>query len=115
MRIDAEQQFAAACVVFAVMLCKFAMLMLDPHVRLFMGDSATYLFSAVTHSTPPDRSFTYPTLIDQTAGRSGSLVSLLLMQTVFGAVAALVLYLILRLGFGVRLWLAAIAACALSL
>jgi hypothetical protein len=113
--IDAEQQFVAACVVFVVVLCKFAVLMLDPHVRLFMGDSATYLFSAITHATPPDRSFTYPTLIDQTAGRSGSLMSLLLMQTVFGAVTALVLYLVLRLAFGVRLWLAALAACALAL
>ena len=113
--IDAEQQFVAACVVFAVLFCKLAVLMLDPHVRLFMGDSATYLFSAITHATPPDRSFTYPTLIDQTAGRSGSLVSLLLMQTVFGAVTALTLYLVLRLAFGVGLWLALLAACALAL
>jgi hypothetical protein len=113
--IDAEQQFVAACVVFAVVLCKFAVLMLDPHVRLFMGDSATYLYNAVVHTTPPDRSFTYPTLIDQSAGRSGSLVSLLLMQTTFGVVTALTLYFVLRSAFGVRLWLAAVAACALAL
>jgi hypothetical protein len=113
--IDAEQQFVAACVVFMVVLCKFAVLMLDPHVRLFMGDSATYLFSAVVHTTPPDRSFIYPTLIDQSAGRSGSLMSLLLMQTVFGAITALTLYFVLRSAFGVRLWLAALAACVLAL
>jgi hypothetical protein len=113
--IDAEQQFVAACVVFAVVLCKFAALMLDPHVRLFMGDSATYLFSAISHATPPDRSFTYPTLIDQSAGRSGSLMSLLLMQTVFGVITALTLYFVLRSAFGVRVWLAALAACVLAL
>jgi hypothetical protein len=110
-----EQQFVAACVLFAVMLCKFALLTLDPHIRLFMGDSATYLFSAISHATPPDRSFTYPTLIDQTAGRSGSLVSLLLMQTVLGAATALTLYHILRSAFGVRVWIAGLAACALAL
>jgi hypothetical protein len=113
--IDAEQQFVAACVVFAVVLCKFAVLMLDPHVRLFMGDSATYLFNAVVHTTPPDRSFIYPTLIDQSAGRSGSLMSLLLMQTVFGVITTLTLYFVLRSAFGVRLWLAALASCVLAL
>jgi hypothetical protein len=113
--IDAEQQFLAACVVLVVVLCKLAVLMLDPHVRLFMGDSATYLFNAVVHTTPPDRSFTYPTLIDQSAGRSGSLVSLLLMQTIFGVVTALTLYFLLRSAFGVRVWVAALAACALAL
>ena len=97
------------------MLCKFVVLMLDPHVRLFMGDSSTYLFSAMVHTTPPDRSFIYPTLIDQSAGRSGSLVSLLLMQTTFGVVTALTLYFVLHSAFGVRAWLAALAACALAL
>ena len=100
--LDAEQQFAAACVVFAVMLCKFVVLMLDPHVRLFMGDSSTYLFSAMVHTTPPDRSFIYPTLIDQSAGFSGLLVSLLLMQTTFGVVTALTLYFVLHSAFGIR-------------
>ena len=36
----------------------------------------------------------------------GLLVSLLLMQTIFGVVTALTLYFVLRSAFGVRLWLA---------
>ncbi|GAA0721737.1 hypothetical protein [Dokdonella soli] len=105
---------AAAGALAAVVFAKFLLLLLDPQIRLFMGDSATYLFSAVSHATPPDRSFTYPMLIGETAGRSGSLVSLLLAQTVFGIAAALCLHFTLRTAFGVRGWLAALAAAALA-
>ncbi len=108
-------QLAAVGVLLLLAACKLVLLLLDPHVRLFMGDSATYLFAAITHATPSDRSFTYPILIDQTAGRSGSLISLLLLQTCIGIAAAATLFSILRRGCGVRGWLALLAAVLLAL
>ncbi|HZP67078.1 MAG TPA: hypothetical protein VFB32_12290 [Rudaea sp.] len=113
--VELREQLAAACVLLVLVVAKLALLLWDPQVRLFMGDSATFLFSAISHATPPDRSFTYPMLVDQSAGRSGSLISLLLMQSAFGIVAAAALYAMLRSAFGVRRWLAAFAAVVLAL
>jgi hypothetical protein len=92
----------AVALVLLLLTVKLALLLLDPHVRLFMGDSASYLVSALSHATPPDRSFTYPILIDQTAGRSGSLISLLLAQTCLGVATAATLFAILHHLCGVR-------------
>jgi len=38
-------------------------LLLDPAVRYFLGDSATYIHAALVATPPPDRSYTYPLLI----------------------------------------------------
>lgn len=102
-------------VFIAALAIKLVLLMLDPHVRLFMGDSATYLGSAVKHTTPPDRSFTYPILIRLTAGVTGSITTLLILQTLAGVAAAVMLCHILRSAFRVRRWLAASAAIVLAL
>lgn len=51
--------------------------------------------------TSPSRSFTYPALIALTAVPSGSLISLVLLQSVFGAITATLLFALLRDVFSV--------------
>ena len=51
---------------FVISVCaalKWALILIDGRVRLFMGDSATYLGSAVSLHVPTDRSYTYPLFI----------------------------------------------------
>lgn len=105
----------AIATVVAIALLKCALLLLDPQVRLFTGDSGTYLFSAVTHGLPTDRSFTYPLLIRMVTSASNSLVPLLLLQTGFGIATATGVVLILRVGLGVRPWLAVSAGLLVAI
>ncbi len=98
-----------------LVVIKLFVLLIDPNVRLFLGDSASYLYSAINNSTPPDRSFTYPLMIFMTAVRSESLFSLLLLQTGFGVATCTLLFLILYLGLEVRAWIAVAAALLLCI
>lgn len=98
-----------------ILCLKGLLLILDPTMRLFMGDSATYFVSAVEHTTPPDRSFTYPMLIRLTAVVTGSITTLLLMQSLFGALTAAIVAGLLRFGWGVRPSIALIAAIVVTL
>lgn len=100
---------------FGIVLIKLCLLMLDPQVRLFMGDSGTYLFSAITRGVPSDRSFTYPLLIRMITSRSDSLFSLLLLQTGFGAAVAAGVLGILHFGLRARLGVSAAAALLVTI
>ena len=42
----------------ACLIAKVSVLLFDDRVRLFLGDSATYLWSAVALNVPPDSSVT---------------------------------------------------------
>ena len=77
---------------------KCALLLLDPNLRIFMGDSGSYLHSALTEWNPPDRSFTYPGLVYVSAVFAQSAFSLVLLQSLFGACTALLLFWMLRSG-----------------
>ncbi|HEX3896739.1 MAG TPA: glycosyltransferase family 39 protein [Rudaea sp.] len=101
---------AAAC-----LIAKLGILVLDDRMRLFMGDSATYLWSAVSLQAPLDRSFTYPLLIRLTAGASGSITMLLWVQSLCGVATSLMVYRLLRRSFAVRPWIAAAAALLIAL
>ncbi|QBB70548.1 hypothetical protein ELE36_09325 [Pseudolysobacter antarcticus] len=98
-----------------LVMIKLIVLLIDPNVHLFLGDSASYLYSAVNNNTPPDRSFTYPLMIFVTAVRSESLFSLLLLQTGFGVATCTLLFLILYLGLEVRAWIAMAAGLLLCI
>lgn len=111
----ATQRLALVCVVFGIVLVKLALLIVDPEIRLFTGDSGTYLAGAITHGLPPDRSFTYPMLIRVITARSDSLFSLLLLQTALGVAVATGVLCIARFGLGVRIWLAALAALLVAI
>ncbi|HEX6832356.1 MAG TPA: hypothetical protein VF132_02380 [Rudaea sp.] len=102
-------------VVLACAAVKTALVLIDPTMRLFLGDSATYLWSAVHLDPPPDRSFTYPLLIRLTAGVTGSLPTLLWVQTAIGVATAALVCRILRDHFGVRRAIAAGAALLVAI
>jgi hypothetical protein len=109
-------QRAFACAVLAACLvAKLGVLLLDDRVRVFMGDSATYLWSAVALQIPSDRSFTYPLLIRFTAGASGSIMTLLWVQSLCGVATSLMVYGILRHAFAVLPRSAAVAALLVAL
>ena len=93
---------------------KAILLIFDSHVRFFMGDSATYLARAIHVGVPSDRSFTYPLLIHFTAGLTGSLSTLLIVQALLGVGTAIVVCIIVRDVFHVRRRLAAMAALAIA-
>jgi hypothetical protein len=104
-----------ARVALAVLLAKLAVLAIDPNLRVFMGDSASYLHAALISAPPPDRSFTYPWLIRASALAAGSGVSLLVVQALIGAWTALVVAAILLEHFGASWRAAAVAALVIAL
>ncbi|MEP6636587.1 MAG: hypothetical protein ABJB97_07660, partial [Acidobacteriota bacterium] len=71
---------------------------LDPLPKLFMGDSGSYLWTALSGWIPPDRSFVYGFIIRWSSITTHSLTSLLVLQTLLGTVTALLLtFLCLRI------------------
>lgn len=68
---------------------KLALMLADPTQRFFLGDSESYLHSALTGWIPPDRSFLYGLFIRATAIAAGSLTGLLLAQSLCGVATAL--------------------------
>src|SRR5690348_5101557 len=100
-----------AAVLFAVVAAvKLALLAFDPTVRLFFGDSASYIHSALTGWVPPDRSYIYGRLFLATALIAHSMFALALVQCLFGAITATLLFRILRDNFAASLPLAAALA-----
>lgn len=61
----------------------------DPTVRFFLGDSESYLHSALTGWIPPDRSFLYPLFLRISAVAGGSLTALVAAQSLCGVATAL--------------------------
>ena len=91
------------------------MILIDDRVRLFMGDSATYLGSAVSLHVPPDRSYTYPLLIRAIAAPFGSITPLLWAQTLCGVATAAMVAWLSRGVFEARRGVALCAAILVSL
>ena len=77
--------------VFAI---KFLLLWLDPVPKLFMGDSGTYIQTALTGWIPEDRSYFYGHLVRWLAVWPHSFTPLLLSQTLASSVTAIVFALI---------------------
>ncbi|HUE89103.1 MAG TPA: hypothetical protein VMO26_23740 [Vicinamibacterales bacterium] len=95
---------------------KAIFLWLDPTVRLYLGDSAAYLYGAMDDGRlPDDRSFTYSLLIRALVSPFDSLWPLLPWQTLAGVGVALLLGLALHRYFGVPGRLAVGAACLLAI
>ena len=78
----------------------FLLLALDPLPKLFMGDSASYLHTALSGGVPLDRSFLYGYVIRWSSLWAGTLTSLLILQTFLGAVTAILVAVICRAIFG---------------
>ena len=89
---------------------------LDPTVRLYLGDSAAYLYGAMDDGRlPDDRSFTYSFLIRFLVRPFDGLWALLPWQTLAGVGIALLLGVALRRHLPVPRALAAAAACLLAI
>lgn len=78
----------------------FLLLALDPLPKLFMGDSASYLHTALFGGVPRDRSFLYGYVIRWSSLWAGTLTSLLILQIFLGAVTAILVAVICRAIFG---------------
>jgi hypothetical protein len=99
----------------ALLALKATLLWIDPTIRVYLGDSAAYLWGAIEGGRlPEDRSFTYSLIIRAIAGPYESLVPLVRWQVLAGVFPALLLYVTLARGFGVRHGVAFAAACVLA-
>jgi hypothetical protein len=104
----------AACL--ALLAIKVLFVYLDPTVRLYLGDSAAYLYGALDDGRlPDDRSFTYSFLIRLLVTPFDGLSALLPWQSLAGVGVALLLFVALRRYLGVSVGVAAGAACLLAI
>ena len=94
-----------------IVLLKLFLLALDPLPKLFIGDSACYIATALVGWIPDDRSYFYGFLIRFVSLYTESLTPLLLLQSLISALTALLLAYTCRSIFG----LSARSACILGL
>lgn len=94
---------------------KLCLILVDPTQRFFLGDSESYLHSALTGWIPPDRSFLYGYFIRLTAVVSGDLLGLLAAQSLCGVITALLCARIVSIDLGVDRRVAALVACLLAI
>src|SRR5664279_1049497 len=94
-----------------IVLLKLFLLSLDPLPKMFIGDSACYIATALVGWIPDDRSYFYGFLIRFVSLYTESLTPLLLLQSLISALTALLLAYTCRSIFG----LSARSACILGL
>jgi hypothetical protein len=100
----------------ALIVIKGILLWADPVVRLYLGDSAAYLWGAMDDGRlPDDRSFTYSWLIRLVVDPADGLVTLLRWQAAAGIATALFLFVALQRYLRVSPALAAGAAVLLAI
>jgi hypothetical protein len=101
---------------FLIVCLKFSLLGIDPHPQMFMGDSGSYLWTALSGWIPPDRSFLYGFVIGWVALSTHSLESLLVLQAFVGAGIAILLAFLCRnvLFLSSRLSYGAAFVCAID-
>jgi hypothetical protein len=93
-----RKQWWLFCLV--IVLLKLFLLALDPLPKLFIGDSACYISTALVGWIPDDRSYFYGYVIRWVSLSTESLTALLLLQALISAATALFLAHIGRSAFG---------------
>jgi len=88
--------------------------LVDRHPMFFWGDSASYIWTALTGWIPPDRSFLYGFFIRAVAVTTGSLLYLVIAQVCLSGICAIILADILIRFFNVKRWLAFSIALLMS-
>ena len=96
-------------------LTKLTVFVLDSNPQVVLGDSMSYLTTAMLGWIPPDRSFVYGFLVYNVTTRSRSLSSLVAVQTCAGIATALVTALILVRFFRAPFLIAAAMAVAVAI
>jgi hypothetical protein len=86
------------------------LLWMDHHPMFFLGDSASYIWTAISGNPPTDRSFIYGYFIRLIAVSTQSLMSIVIAQVFLLCAASLVTAHLLIRYFHVRLWIAFIIA-----
>ena len=92
----------------SIVLLKFVLLAADPLPKYFLGDSRSYLWTAMTGWIPPDRSYFYGYFIRWLSLPMGSLTPLLIWQALAGATTAIILAWICSQVFRLPYWLSAL-------
>lgn len=100
----------------AILAIKGIFFALDPDPKFMLGDSASYLWTAISGWIPYDRSFAYGFLLGPMAVGPGSLTVTVVVQTCLGAIAAWIAGFCLIRYFNARFWVAALLAllCAVE-
>jgi hypothetical protein len=83
-----------------ILALNFLLLAFDPLPKLFLGDSNSYLWTALSGWIPPDRSFLYGYIVRWSSLGTESLTSLLILQTFLGAITAILVAVVCRWIFG---------------
>ena len=84
---------------FSIFALKLLFLAIDPVPKLYMGDSGSFISTALSGWIPPDRSFFYGYVIRWTALWTGSLTWLLVVQVCLSAITCILLSSITRVVF----------------
>ena len=113
--LPAEARRGLVATLAMVAAIKLAWLAWDSSLRFFLGDSGSYFHTAINGWIPPDRSFLYGWLIGATAVPAQSAMALVVLQTIFGMLASLLLYAWLAFGARVRIPIAQGAAVLFAL
>lgn len=96
--VNERKQWWVFCLL--IVLLKLLLLALDPLPKLFIGDSACYISTALVGWIPDDRSYFYGYVIRWVSLSTGSLTALLLLQTLMSAATAMLLAHVCRSTFG---------------
>ncbi len=83
----------------SILALKLLLFAIDPVPKLYMGDSGSYIWTALTGWIPPDRSFFYGYVIRWTALWTESLTFLLVVQVCLSAITCILLSSITRVIF----------------
>lgn len=94
---------------------KLSLILVDPTQRFFLGDSESYLHSALTGWIPPDRSFVYGMFVRYSAVWPGALVGLLVAQSICGVLTALLCARLVGTDLGVDRRAAALVAVLVAI
>lgn len=78
-----------------ILLVKAIIYAIDPQLQFFMGDSASYLYTAITDWIPDDRSYTYGRFIRQVTLDNRFLGLLVPAQVILSALSCLLLAVVL--------------------
>jgi hypothetical protein len=84
---------------FSIFALKLVLFAIDPVPKFYMGDSGSYITTALTGWIPPDRSFLYGYVIRCTALWTGSLTWLLVLQVCLSTITCILLCSITRVIF----------------
>ena len=84
---------------FSIFALKLLLFALDPVPKLYMGDSGSYIWTAISGWIPPDRSFFYGYVIRWTALWAESLTFLVVVQVCLSAITCILLSAITRVIF----------------